>query len=71
MTYKTTAARVHRFHEMVALYLRPQDVQPETAYLSAPLAREIGEALIRFADDIETVKFTDSDIGSMECGDAR
>lgn len=65
MTDQTTAARVHRFHETVALFMH----KTGTAYLSAPLARKIGEALVRYADDIELFKFTESNIGDTEYGD--
>ena len=58
MAEKTTGtARVHRFHNYVALSLPGKG---ETVYMSADEALQMGNALIRFAFDVNACGFTHS-----------
>ncbi len=58
------SARVHRFHEFVAVSVEGVGV---TSYLSAALARQLSEELARFAREIsDGVRFSDSKVGTVE-----
>ncbi len=52
---------VHRFRDQVALW---DGVADDTVYLSKDLALGLAKALTIYAHDIETVKFTKSNIGT-------
>ena len=49
-------SQVHRFRDTVAVYIG----KGETVYMTPHQARELGQALIDTADDIDKVKFTES-----------
>ena len=66
MTSHTDRTHVYRFGDSVAIYLCTPD--SETVYLAPVLARELGETLIRYANDCERVKFTKSTIGTSVHG---
>lgn len=51
----TKHARVHRFHDYVAVSVGDAD----TEYLTPEIARKLAVALARYADDAERRKFTD------------
>jgi hypothetical protein len=61
MVKQTSNARVHRFHEWVAVHFSGT----ETAYLSPSLAWQLAEELMRYAADCEAVKFSKSEIGTV------
>ena len=50
----TKQARVHRFHDYVAVSVGDAD----TEYLTPEMARKLAVSLARFADDVEHRKFT-------------
>ena len=57
---KERYARVYRFHETVAFNTNTS----KSLYLSPALARQFAETLIRYADDCERCKFTESTLGT-------
>jgi len=52
------SAQVHRFRDTVAAWLGTG----ATVYMTPDRARALGEALVQFADDVEAVKFQDSQL---------
>ncbi len=62
MTTNEPSARLHRFHNSVAVSFNGA---PRTFYLSAALARQLGEELLRYAREVGTTEFTESTIGSI------
>ena len=56
-----TSVRIHRFREAVAFHT----TTTPTIYLTAAMARQMGEELLRYAADIGAVKFTASTLGTI------
>lgn len=61
-----TYARIYRFHESIAF---STDDSAEALYLSPELAREMAALLVAFAKDIETCKFSKSNLYTQFAGD--
>lgn len=58
--------QVHRFHETVAVVMLGGEEKSPTAYLSAALARQLGEELLRYAADVREVpRFSESEVGTV------
>jgi hypothetical protein len=55
------SAGIHRFHDEVAIHF----TSTHTLYLSASLARKVGEALIEYANDVEKYKFLASTLSTQ------
>lgn len=53
----TNAAHIHRFRDSVALFFPGES---ETVYLPASLARDLGSALLAFAEDVDERGFGES-----------
>lgn len=59
MTQPTTTARVHRFHDKVAISIGEEP----TVYLTAPMAKKVAAIIEACRLDIERQAFTDSQFG--------
>lgn len=57
-----TFARVHRFRDCVAF---DTDEMDQTAYLTAGQAQKLASALLEYAADCNSVKFTDSRLSTL------
>jgi len=57
-----TRGSLHRFHNTVAIYLG----DGETIYLTPKEARKIAAGLFKFARDIETKDFSDSQVHTID-----
>ena len=55
-------AQVHRFRDKVAIHVG----DGQTVYLSPEVAKELGEALIECAEDVENYRFVDSPFTNVE-----
>jgi len=71
-------ARVHRFRDKVAIHLTVRSSSEcgafsvgdgQTVYLSPEAAKELGEALIECAEDVENYRFVDSPFTTVEVKD--
>lgn len=51
-------AKVHRFRDTVAVYLKDPDGRNKTVYLSSHLAKALAEALQHASEDIEYAHFS-------------
>jgi len=58
-------ARVHRFRDKVAIHVG----DGQTVYLSPDVAKELGEALIECAEDVDNYRFADSPFTTVEVKD--
>lgn len=65
MTERETESRIHRFRDAVAVSIG----DGPTRYLSATLARRIADALKTYADDVERVGFTKSELVAIRLQD--
>lgn len=54
--------QIHRFRETVAI--SPIVSGSETLYLSLTLAKALAAELVKYADDVETEKFSQSPLGA-------
>lgn len=59
-------AQIHRFRDRVALYLRNDEGDGNTVYLSAADARRIARALNAGARDVKATPFAKSEFRTIE-----
>lgn len=61
----TNTARVHRFHDKVAMHIG----DGSTVYVTPEFAQALAEKLLAFAHDCMTTKFTESTLTATYVGD--